>query len=182
MSVDVAAAVDSRAYALLLHPHPDYGGNRFHPFIDGLFRRLAAAGISAIRFDFSSALARSATDQTQQAIEKAAGRWPGVPVIVVGYSFGAGIAAAIDDDRVAGWYLVAPQVEALARATIGQDFRPKAIAVPEHDQFSPPSRVEPAVAGWRSTTVTVIPDTDHFLGQVEPVVTAALAWIESVVA
>lgn len=178
--LDVADADDPLAFAVLLHPHPDYGGDRFHPFIGGLFTRLPVHGISAIRFDFSSGHSDVARDEAARALGEGAVRWPGVPAIVAGYSFGAGIAASIDDERVAGWYLLAPQVEALGTATIGDDPRPKAIAVPELDQFSPPARVGPAVAGWRATTVTTIPATDHFLGMVEPVVAAALDWIESI--
>jgi len=180
--VDVADALVAppRAFAVLLHPHPDYGGNRYHPFIGGLFSRLPSAGIATIRFDFSSGDSALAREEALGALKEGTARWPSVPAVIVGYSFGAGIASALDDPGVAGWYLLAPQVEALNGAVIGDDPRPKAIAVPEFDQFSPPVRVAAAVSAWQACTVTTVAGADHFLGAVEPIVTAAAAWVESV--
>jgi len=172
-------AGEARALAVLLHPHPDFGGNRFHPFIDGLFRRLPDVAVTAIRFDFSSAEPSAAQAQVMAAIDDGSTRWPQLPVVLAGYSFGAGIAAGIGDERIAAWYLLAPQAPPLAAASIGPDSRPKGIAVPEFDQFSPPAAIEQVVDGWESTTVTTVPNADHFLGAVAPVVEAALRWIDS---
>lgn len=169
---------EARALAVLLHPHPDFGGNRFHPFIDGLFRRLPDIRVTAIRFDFSSSEPSVAHEQVVTAIDEGSTRWPQLPIVLAGYSFGAGIAAGLVDERIAGWYLLAPQVAALSDAPIGHDPRPKGIAVPEFDQFSPPVAVEQAVSGWEGATVTTVPNVDHFLGAVAPVVEGALHWID----
>lgn len=173
---------EPRAFAVLLHPHPDYGGDQFHPFVGGLFTRLPDIGVSAIRFDFISGSAEAAKAQAQDALDDGARQWPDVPAVLAGYSFGAGVAASIDDPRVACWYLLAPQVESLATATIGADPRPKAVAVPEFDQFSPPARVAPAIAAWHATTLTTVPGADHFLGVVGPIVDAAVGWIGAALA
>jgi uncharacterized protein len=171
---------ESRGFAVLLHPHPDFGGNRFHPFIEALFRRLPDIGISSIRFDFSSAELSVARNEALAAIDEGAVRWPQLPALLVGYSFGAGVAVSISDERVAGWYLLAPQSAMLSAATIGDAPRPKAVIVPEHDQFSPPAAVAHVLAGWEMTTMTTLPDTDHFLGNVHPIVDGALQWIERI--
>jgi uncharacterized protein len=178
---DVNAADEAQGVAVLLHPHPDFGGNRFHPFIDDLFRRLPDVAVSAIRFDFSSAEPSAARQEVMAAIDAGAAQWPQLPVVLVGYSFGAGIAAGIDDVRITGWYLLAPQAAMLSGTTIGSDPRPKALAVPEHDQFSPPTAIADVVAGWATTTVTTVPDADHFLGAVQPIVDAALNWIARII-
>jgi alpha/beta superfamily hydrolase len=170
---------DARALAVLLHPHPDFGGNRFHPFIDGLFRRLPDIGVTAIRFDFSSSEPSLAHDEVVTAIDEGSTRWPQCPFVLVGYSFGAGVAACTADERIAGWYLLAPQVASLSDAPIGHDPRPKGIAVPEFDQFSPPVAVEQAVSGWEGAAVTTVPNADHFLGAVSGVVEGALRWIDA---
>jgi alpha/beta superfamily hydrolase len=171
-------ADEARGFAVLLHPHPDFGGDRFHPFVEALFRGLPDIGINAIRFDFSSAALSVACDEALAAIDEGAVRWPQLPAVVAGYSFGAGIAVSIGDDRIAGWYLLAPPVAMLSAATIGNDSRPKAVVVPEHDQFSPPAVVAQVVAGWEMTTVTTLPKTDHFLGAVQPIAESALHWIK----
>ena len=171
-------ASEARGLAVLLHPHPHFGGNRFHPFIDGLFHQLPDIGVNAIRFDFSSAEPASAREEVMAVIDEGAARWPQLPIILAGYSFGAGVAASIDDERIAGWYLLAPPAAMLSTAVIGSDPRPKSLVVPEHDQFSPPFEIAQVVVGWERITVTTLPHTDHFLGSVQPIVDHALRWIE----
>ena len=81
-------------------------------------------------------------------------------------------------DRVAGWYLLAPQATSLAESIIGHDQRPKIVAVPAHDQFSPPDAVDAAVATWTATSVTVVDGADHFLASaMGAVVDAAYNWV-----
>jgi alpha/beta superfamily hydrolase len=176
---DTNTAEEARALAVLLHPHPDFGGNRYHPFIDALFHRLPDIAVTAIRFDFSSAEPSTAQAQVVAAIDEGSTRGAQLPVVLAGYSFGAGIAAAIDDERIAAWYLLAPQAAMLSAAPIGHDPRAKGIAVPEFDQFSPPAAIEQVVSGWESTTVTTVPNADHFLGAVSPIVEDALSWIDA---
>jgi uncharacterized protein len=174
---DINGPDDVQGVAVLLHPHPDFGGSRFHPFIDGLFRRLPEVGVGAVRIDFTSADQLAARTDVSAALEAGMTRWPRSPLVLVGYSFGAGIAVGISDDRISGWYLLAPPTDSLARALIGPDPRPKAIVVPEHDQFFPLEATAREVAEWASTTVTTAPDADHFLGHVDPIVNQAMAWI-----
>jgi uncharacterized protein len=174
---DINGPDEVRGIAVLLHPHPDFGGSRFHPFIDGLFRRLPGVGVGAVRIDFSSSDQLVAQSEVSAAAAAGRTRWPHSPLVLVGYSFGAGIASGMSDDRISGWYLLAPPTESLAQSRIGSDPRPKAIVVPEHDQFFSPDATARAVADWVSTTVTVAPNADHFLGTVGPVVDQALAWI-----
>lgn len=178
MLAEMNATEEPRAFAVLLHPHPDFGGNRFHPFIDGLFRRLPERAVAAIRFDFSSADLSVAHEEVVAAIDEGSTRWPRLPAILAGYSFGAGLAAGSADGRIAGWYLLAPPGAMLAGAPIGHDPRPKGIAVPEFDQFSPPAAIGDVVREWEMTTVTTVPNADHFLGAVGPVVEGALHWID----
>ena len=178
MTLDINAADIPRGTAVLLHPHPDFGGNRLHPFIEALFIRLPRAGVNAIRFDFPSSDVGAAREDAIAAIDGGTDRWPQLPVVLAGYSFGAAIAATIDTQQVAGGYLLAPPGAALLDAAIGRDPRPKVIVVPEHDQFSPPEAVASAVVGWEATTVTIVPNADHFLvGAIEPIVEPALGWI-----
>jgi alpha/beta superfamily hydrolase len=179
MDPDMNTAKEARAFAVLLHPHPHFGGNRFHPFIDALFHRLANVAVGAVRFDFSSADLSVARGEASAAIDAGEARWPEVPALLVGYSFGAGVAAGVDDKRIAGWYLLAPPAEMLSHTTIGSDPRPKALVVPQNDQFSPPAAIAEVVVGWETTTVTTLPDNDHFLGAIQPIVDSALGWIEA---
>ena len=154
------------------------GGNRFNMVVDALYRALPAAGVGAVRFDFSSSDTALAAALTVEVIDAA----PPGPMVLVGYSFGAGIATLIADERLAGWFLIAPPLRPLAPepCVIARDDRPKAISVPALDQFFPPAETRRATAGWSNTTINLIPDADHFLaGSVDTVVAQVLAWLRS---
>lgn len=162
---------------MLLHPHPDMGGDRFNHVVESLFRGLPPQGISAGRFDFTSGDPVAAAHQVEEAVSQTR---PAGLVVVVGYSFGADVAATAIDDRVRGWFLIAPPLRVVSTAAmvIGDDPRPKQLLVPEHDQFSPPARARRLTAGWAATAVTVAPGADHFLmGHSDAVVTAVAGWI-----
>ena len=58
-----------RAAAVLLHPHPDMGGDRFNNVVSELYRALPPAGVTAIRFDFSSSKIDVSAEETIEALD-----------------------------------------------------------------------------------------------------------------
>jgi alpha/beta superfamily hydrolase len=178
IAVDVNSPHNAWAAAVLLHPHPDRGGDRFNAVVDSLYRALPGAGVASARFDFSSSDTGSAARQTVEVIEVI----PTRPLVVVGYSFGAAVATMVNDDRVAGWFLIAPPLRLVSadQSTIGSDPRPKALAVPEFDQYTPPAEAAKLTEGWINTALNPLPGADHFLaGALNAVVDMVLAWIRS---
>src|SRR5262249_47571975 len=156
---DLAAAEDTAlAAAVLLHPHPDMGGDRFNNVVSELYHALPPAGIAVIRFDFSSSDADTGAAEAVEAIDQLRSD---VPTFLAGYSFGGGVAATITDERLAGWFLAAPALT-MAEPAIGDDPRPKLIAAAEHDRFFSPERLEAATEDWRNTELTVVGGADHF--------------------
>lgn len=177
---DVAGPDDAAVAAVLLHPHPHFGGDRRHPFVSGLYRRLPEHGIGAVRFDFASADSVEAAEQVVWALDVASNRWPGASIVLAGYSFGAGIAARVDDGRVRGWFLVAPPTQMIAAATVGRSSYPKMLIVPERDQFSSLDSIGDATMEWKATEVVEV-DDDHYLWNVmDEVIGVAAAWIAGV--
>jgi len=178
---EVSVPADSVAAAVILHPHPDYGGNRHNNVVHALFEGLPAAGIAALRFDFRSSDMADAEGDAQSAIEAMAAEAPGIPLVLAGYSFGGDVAAGVSDSRLAGWFLVAPPLR-YAQPPVASDARPKAIAVPEHDQFSPPAATERATASWANTAVRTVAGADHFLvGRTDAVTAQAVAFVRELV-
>ena len=173
--VDFTAAEQAWAVAVLLHPHPDFGGDRFNAVIDELYRRLPLAGISTIRFDFSSSELPIAAAETVEVFNHVDTR----PLALVGYSFGADVASTVDDERIAGWFLIAPPfVDGRRPRPIATDARPKGLLLPEHDQYSPPGRGAHIAAKWVNTSVGTVLGADHFLmGHTGEVVDEALRWL-----
>jgi uncharacterized protein len=160
--------------AVLVHPHPHMGGDRFNHVIDAVYRTLPSAGVSVARFDLSSADAREARSETLTTVDTiAAGQ-----VVLVGYSFGADVALGIDDPRVVGWFAVAPPLRLEDFDAVAMDVRPKALLIPQHDQFSPPDRVAALTGTWLKTTRTTLDGADHFLvGHGADVAKAVQTWV-----
>jgi alpha/beta superfamily hydrolase len=105
------AGVPARGAAVLFHPHPLYGGTFDNKVLYRLARRLAAdARHPSLRINFRGAGrsegvhddGRGELEDARTALDAAAARFPGQPLTVIGYSFGAivGLHAALADRRV----------------------------------------------------------------------------------
>jgi alpha/beta superfamily hydrolase len=173
---DLTEVDEPWAGAVLLHPHPEMGGDRYNNVVAALYEALPDAGVSALRFDFSSSDLDVATADTRSALD----RMTAEPRFVVGYSFGGGVAATITDERIAGWYLIAPALTMFEPA-IGDDPRPKAVVAAEHDHFFSPARLEMATSDWEATEHSTISGADHmFVGRTDEIANQCLEWIRRV--
>jgi alpha/beta superfamily hydrolase len=159
---DLVVPHGAEAGVLVLHPHPDFGGDRFNPVVDAIFGAASAAGLAVIRFDFSSSDVPTAVAEAYDALSRLPAQ---VPLVVAGYSFGGLIATQVLDPRVVHWVLVAPPLTMLDVPTdaIAADPRPKLVLSPAHDQYCPPTAAAEATAGWVSTTLEPVEGADHFL-------------------
>jgi hypothetical protein len=173
-TLDYEAVPGAIIAAVVVHPHPDMGGDRFNHVVDAIYRALPPAGLSVARFDLSSSDPEQAHADTLLAIDMV-----GVPrVAMVGYSFGADVALGVVNDRIAGWFGVAPPLHYGGFEAIAADPRPKVLLVPELDQFSPPARVRELTSEWSNARVTSLSDADHFLnGHSRPVAEAVCSWV-----
>lgn len=160
---------------VVLHPHPDYGGDRYNPVVDALYRAAVGEGWAAIRFDFSS----SDFDVAQAEAEHALAMLPDdLPIAVFGYSFGSIVAARMVDDRIASWVLVAPPIHGAPVLPVGAVERPKLLLVPEHDQYCPPPVALTSTESWELAYVERVASADHFLaGATEAVATQAVEFV-----
>jgi alpha/beta superfamily hydrolase len=183
VTIDWSPAGDPWAAAVLLHPHPDYGGDRYNHVISTLYQALPAAGVSCARFDFSSSDPATAAVEAVAAIDAVAARQATTTLFLVGYSFGGDIALSVGDERITGWFVVAAPLAIVApdQMAAARDPRPKNLAVPERDQFSTPDRTREATSAWPAATVTVIPGAEHFLGiGADVAAQQAVAWVDAI--
>jgi alpha/beta superfamily hydrolase len=174
---DLTVAADAWAGAVVCHPHPAYGGDRRNIVVERIYRTLAAAGVTVLRFDFRQDDGADERQDVLAAVERIAGA--DGPLVLVGYSFGADIALSVDDPRVAGWAAVAPPLRfgPTPRPAAG-DERPVLVLAAEHDQFNPPASLRAATADWLSATVVDLPGADHFLaGSADSAADAVLGWL-----
>lgn len=175
---DLAVPDEPIGSAIVCHPHPQYGGNRFDHVVETLFRALPARGLAALRFDFRREFGGGVAEiaDARAALARVRGEVPEGVSFATGYSFGAMVALALDDD-LAGRILVAPPLAAMEGRP--PTAVPTLLLVPEHDQFSPPAATEPIVAGWTATDLVTLPMADHFLhGRTGAIESAVLAWLD----
>jgi alpha/beta superfamily hydrolase len=177
---DVAAPQGApRAAVVVCHPHPQHGGNRFDHVVGAIVDALPPIGVAALRFDFRAAHDGGVAERLDvvAALDELEQRYPGTPLHVAGYSFGAVVGLAVDDQRVASKLAVAPP---LTMMPVGPPSPPTLVLVPAHDQFCPPDVVRTFVDGWPDARVEVIEMGDHFLrGRTGAVAEHARAWFSA---
>jgi len=184
---ELATADAPSAAVVLCHPHPRYGGSMRAGIIGDLFRALPAQGLTALRFNFRGversqgawAEGRGERDDTVAAVDTlAAAVAATLPLLLVGWSFGADMALSVRPDRVAGWCAIAPPLHfATGLDVTGADPRPKHLILGERDDVVSAERVGELTAGWETTTRETIPGATHFfVGRSAEVVAAVLGF------
>jgi uncharacterized protein len=190
VAIELACSLPDRptAIAVVTHPHPLMGGDMHNPVPAGVARGLCSAGIGAVRLSFrgsgGSGGDHAGGDAERldvvAALSAAVEAVPGVPVVGVGYSFGADVLLAVDDARLAGLVAVAPPLRVLPAEALRapRDHRPTLVLSPAHDQFCDPAQATAATGGWPATTVEAVAGCDHFLtGGVQRVVDRVVAFV-----
>ena len=180
---DLALPATPRMAAIICHPHPQYGGDRFNNVVTELFAALPPADIAALRFDFRDEFSGGAGERLDAlaAIDDVAAAVPGVPIVALGYSFGAWVALGLDDERISAVVAVAPPLAAMT--PVPPPSVPTLVITPAHDQFSPPSATRPIIADWHSRSsapvhLQVVEMADHFLaGRTAHVAESTATWI-----
>lgn len=182
LAADLVVPDDARAGAVLLHPHPRFGGNRLNAVVAALFRSLPAAGIAALRFDFRPGAGAEGGDLAEErldtvaALDALAGHVPGAPLFLAAYSFGAAVALGVDHPAVTARVVIAPPLAVVQVGAVTP--LPSLVLVPAFDQFSPPAAVTPIAEAWSDTTVEIVDGADHFLlGRAAAVADRAAAWL-----
>lgn len=160
---DLSVPPEPWAAAVVCHPHPQYGGNRFHPVVAAIHRALPAAGIASLRFDVRSRFDGGPGElrDTAAALAHVRRAVPDTPVANIGYSFGALMALGAADDECFAVVAVAPP---LASAEgVAPPRHPTLVITPEFDQFTDIAAVRRATADWADTTIETVSGADHFL-------------------
>lgn len=150
--------------AVVMHPHPLYGGDMHNHVVAALCATFAAAGASTLRFNFrgtgrSEGQHEGGAAETGDALAAAAflrAEAPADALLLAGYSFGALVAAAAARDAgAAGLFLVSPPAAAL----VLPDGIPTVMITGEADPIAPPDAL--AIHARDHCRIVVIPGVDH---------------------
>jgi hypothetical protein len=159
------------AIVVIAHALPTYGGTMRTPIMAAIARACAMRGWYALRFNFRGVGASSGEwtagesepDDLAAALSYARGMAPGLPVGLVGYSFGAFMVlvylargGAADAFALVGVgtkdvNLVPRELPPIPEGTL--------IVAAEHDQFGSPDELRAAVPQAR---IAVVTDVDHY--------------------
>lgn len=167
LEVVVAAPGQPRGLALVAHPHPLYGGTLDNKVVQTLARAFLAQHHVAVRMNFRGVGASDGvydegggeTEDWLTVAQAMRARYPGLPVTLAGFSFGAfvqaRVAGRLEHERLV---LVGPAVN---RFSVSEVRAGTLVIHGEEDDVVPLS----AVLDWarpQSLPVTVIPGTGHF--------------------
>src|SRR5260370_1039208 len=166
--------------AVVGHPHPLFGGTMHNKVVYQTAKTLDALGIPVLRFNFRGAglssgvhdNGRGEQDDVRAALDFLAGEFPGVPLLLAGFSFGAwvGLRVGCADPRVSELIGLGLPVGNLSHREISYleaCAKPKLLVSGELDGYSPPGQLEAVAGRFRAhvkeqTQVAVVPAADHF--------------------
>jgi alpha/beta superfamily hydrolase len=157
---------EGKLAALILHPHPQYGGDMDSHVVFTLVERLAGDGATTLRFNFrgaggSEGIYDGGDGEANDA--RAAAAYvrrcsPDGRFVLVGYSFGAAVAASIASQvEPDGLLLVSLPAMAVGRVPEG---RHALVATGDRDEIAPAEALRKLASP--SCQVVVIEGVDHF--------------------
>jgi alpha/beta superfamily hydrolase len=154
--------------AVVCHPHPQYGGDMDNNVVMAACETLVGQGIAALRFNFRGVGAsqgvfdqgRGERDDVRAALAhlRATDEVDASRVALVGYSFGAMMAAEAASDQIQALVLISPPV---AYSDLRVDWGCPTLALgSDSDPISPEDRLR--VVGSRpGAEVHIVPGPDH---------------------
>lgn len=136
---------------IILHPHPQFGGNMNNNVVLGVEQECADAGFTTLRFNFrgtgrsTGAFDNGAGEQddVRAAIALVSDMDPSSPIIVAGYSFGAavGLLVAAGHDRVAALAGIAPPTVMADFSFLADCGKPLLVLAGDADSFCEHARL-----------------------------------------
>lgn len=174
--------------ALVLHPHPLYGGSMDNNVVEALVTAASQAGWAALAFNFrgvGGSSGRHDEGQGEQEDVLAAARRLGElapgPLALLGYSFGAlvGSWAAPRLAGLAGGVWVAPALVLGTLAPWPPDAGPLMLLAGDRDPYAPQEGLRAYVTGLGARgKLFTLKGGDHFFGEGESVLIREVgAWL-----
>ena len=170
--LDIAADEPPTATVVVCHPHPQHGGPMHNKVAHTLARAFAGIPFAALRFNFRGTEGSEGDyddgigelDDALAAIEWIQGRYPGLPLWIAGFSFGAAIAVrAAVAVPVAGLVSVAPAIYRFAAGLEGQPDCPWLVVQGDEDELVAVDETIEWVNGLEpGPELLVMPGVEHF--------------------
>jgi alpha/beta superfamily hydrolase len=173
--LSIPEAFSIKGGVILCHPHPQYGGDMHNPVVSTAAGVAFQEGFSTLRFNFRGVGSSGGSysdgvgesEDVQTAIEYLFLKLnqSTLPLILVGYSFGAwaGLSSVIQDNRVKGMVAIAPPLELYDFNLLEGCKKKKLLVAGDQDFFCPVALLE----SWfeqleEPKSLAIIEGADHF--------------------
>jgi uncharacterized protein len=162
-----------RLLSLVCHPHPLYGGTMHNKVVFRAAKAALNAGVPALRFNFRGvgqsqgkyALGIGEREDARAALGYLVHRFPGVPVCMMGFSFGSVVALAVggEDARVNSLVGMALPVDSSDFSFLAGVRKPKLIVQGAMDEFGSRENVQALFASLEEPKhLYFVEGADHF--------------------
>jgi len=177
------------AAAVVCHAHPRHGGVMHFKVVFRAARALQEAGLAALRFNFRGVGrsegvhddGRGEQDDVRAALSEAERRFPGLPLVLGGFSFGSTMAllAGCADARVRALFALGFPLSMVPDTSFLQGCRaPRLFVQGDGDQFGSGAAVQALVERLpEPRELVIVPGADHFFtGHLDRLQEAVHAW------
>jgi alpha/beta superfamily hydrolase len=175
--------------AVVCHPHPLFGGTMHNKVVYQTAKSLDAIGIPVLRFNFRGAgLSAGVHDRGQgemgdvrAALDFLAGKFPGSPILLAGFSFGAsvGMRVGCEDPRVSYLMGLGIPIDSTDFSFLRHCNKPKLFVHGSNDEHGAIEKVKaliPTLPG--ENQLVVVGGVDHFFtGKLDQLGGAINAWL-----
>jgi alpha/beta superfamily hydrolase len=181
--------VDPLAAALVCHPHPLFGGTMHNKVVFRVARTLHDLRLPVLRFNFRGAgqsegvhdEGRGEREDVRAALDWLAAKFPGKPLLLAGFSFGAmvGLEVGCTDERVRAVVGLGLPVDRQEPAFLFSCEKPKLFLHGSEDQFGDLNEVRKVVASLpEPKRLIVVEGVDHFFtGKLDEVESGLREWL-----
>ena len=169
----VCRVEEAKAVAVICHPHPLHGGTMLNKVVSTLMRAARDVGANTVRFNFRGvgqstgehAEGVGEVQDCRAVIEWAMKQFPGLPLWLMGFSFGGYVAAAAAATQ-STWpevvVLVAPSVERMPFAELMPLPGPVNVMMGEADDVVASQAVFDLLEGKNEVNLVRFAETGHF--------------------
>lgn len=159
--------------AVVCHPHPLYGGTMHNKVVYQATKSLSALGLPVLRFNFRGAgLSAGEHDRgigekgdVRSVLDFLASKFPGVPVLLAGFSFGAwvGLRVGCEHPPVSLMIAMGLPLNNTDFSFLHQCSKPKLFVQGSDDEFGAIESVKALVASLPGDNhLVVVEEVDHF--------------------
>jgi alpha/beta superfamily hydrolase len=179
------------AAAVVCHAHPRHGGMMHFKVVFRAAKALQSAGLAVLRFNFRGVgrsegvwdEGRGEQNDVRAALDELERRFPGLPLVLGGFSFGAvmGLRVGAVDPRVGAVFVLGyPASLDEPRGPLDAGGRPRLFVQGENDPFGSGEALRGMVEPLpEDSSLVIIPGADHFFtGRLDELQGAVSSWAE----